>query len=157
MICSFLGSASASIESQRQSLLSVRLPNWLPPSNEQLQVFYLDLHLLPPNEQRATASLLLGSRAKYEQAARLLQAPVCCQECWQEAQLSICLCTMHTVRFCKGIVWRGQLSIWPVHSVDWSRTPRASVGVQSSRDHVTYMQASVCWRESKSQMEYIVC
>ena len=49
------------------------------------------------NEQRATASLLLGSRAKYEQAARLLQAPVCCQECWQEAQLSICLCTMHTV------------------------------------------------------------
>ena len=52
---------------------------------------------LTSTEQRAAASLLLGSRAKYEQAARLLQAPVCCQECWQEAQLSICLCTMHTV------------------------------------------------------------
>ena len=36
MICSFLGSALASKESERQSLLSVRLPNWLPP--EQLQL-----------------------------------------------------------------------------------------------------------------------
>ena len=62
-------------------------------SNEQLQVFYLDVEQSMNKQQDSckhlSAAKNAGKRPSYQYA---------CAQCTQ------CSCTMHTMRFCKGIV-----------------------------------------------------
>ena len=146
MICSFLGSALASIESQRQSLLSVRLPNWLPPGRRATILLQRLLLGCAAGNYLAATSFT----AKYQLASCLLQAPACCQECWQEAQLSICTqCSCIPHAFVTESSEEVQLSIWPVQCTVWTAHVHVSVCVQCS----CHAQTSFCMltvRESRS-------
>ena len=117
MIWSFLGSALASIESQRQSLLSVRLPNWLPPGRQAtilLQVCYRE-QLSCCNvfySKVSTSKLPLASTCLLPRM--LARGPV----------INMHTVLLHTTCFCNGIVWRGPVidMACAVHSVDCSCT-----------------------------------